>query len=112
MRSSPARGALDGNRNTGGPALPRTSSAQSCLQLMAEFIEKLKIRPLGNDPLWVQLDEACFAQAQRVETHRILSIILPPVVGQLTQGLQRVIITRSETSLDHPPCSQIRITCA
>ena len=74
----------------------------SGLQLALQFIEKAPIRVLGNDPLWLGLDEPRLVQPQRVEAHGILGIVIAPnSVGQLLQRSKGIIIPRREPLLDH-----------
>src|ERR1700741_5603281 len=69
----------------------------SRLQLAFELVEKPPIGAFGNDLLRARLDEARLAHAQRVEAHRVRSVIVSPsVVRDLVQRLEDVVVARDE----------------
>ena len=74
------------------------------LQLAFELVEEAPIRAIGENPLWVSLDEAELMEPQRVKPHAVLGAIVPPAaVGVLVQGLQRILVAIRKPALDERP---------
>src|SRR5712664_2519593 len=86
---------------------------RSRLQLAFELVQETPIGAVGDDLLRARFDQTDLAQAQRVEAHGVLGVVLPPfVVRQLAEGLQRIIVSLGEPALDEPPCGALRRRCA
>src|SRR5215470_11261553 len=86
---------------------------RSALQLALELVEEAPVGGLGDDLGGGGLDDAGFAQAQRIEPDRVLRVELaPPVVAHFLQALQRVVVSRREAAVDHPPRCPCRIAGA
>src|SRR5271167_291206 len=76
----------------------------SRLQLALELVEKAPIRAVGDDLLRAGVNHADLAQPQRVESHRVLGVVLPPlVVGDLAQRLFGIVIAIGDTAGDKLP---------
>src|SRR6516164_10684181 len=82
----------------------------SRLQLAFQLVEKAPICAIVDDLLRARFDHAGFVQAQRVESEGVLVIVFaPPVVRQLAQCLQSIIVTRRETAIYEPSCRAWRV---
>src|SRR5215470_17734468 len=81
----------------------RALLASSSFQLSFELIEEAPIGAIGNDRLRARLDHSGLAQPKRIESHRILGVIISPfAVGDVAQGLKCIVIARRELPLDQP----------
>jgi hypothetical protein len=79
-------------------------SVCSGLQLALQLVEKAPIRVLADELLWVGLDQTGLVHPQRIETERVLRVVIPPnVIADLAQCLQRVISGGGSPASDFPP---------
>src|SRR4029434_8381884 len=84
----------------------RIASCPLSLQLLLECVEEAPVGALGDDLLGRALDQADLVQAQRIEAHRVLGIILPPaIIRELLHPLQGVVVARGEPLLHKEPGS-------
>ena len=78
--------------------------AASRLQLAFELVQEPPVGAVGDDLLRARLDHADLVQAQGIEADRVLGVVLPPyVVGDLVQGLQRIVVALGEAAIDDQP---------
>ena len=74
------------------PNIP-VSGTPLALQLLFQFIEEAPVRTLGNELLGTALYYPGLVQAQGVEAHRILGVILAPhIVGEFLQDPQGIVV--------------------
>src|SRR4029077_11558912 len=92
-----------------GDATPSTSPRVGLsLQLALQFIKKAPVGVLGDDLLRRRFDGADFTQAKRVKTQRVLRIVFaPPIVRDIAEGLQSIVVPRREAAIDEPPRDQL-----
>src|SRR6516225_1278545 len=93
---------------------PGMTSRRCCsrLQLVFEFIEKMPIGVFGDQLLWVGIDQTGLVQPQCVEADRVLGIqVAPNVVTDFAQRLQRIVVTRRNSSIDNQLRRTPRIGC-
>src|SRR5262249_31077647 len=82
------------------------------LQLALQFVQKAPIGVFGDELLWVGLDQTGLVQPQCIEAERVLGIqVAPTVVTDFAQRLQRIVVTRRDSSVDHQLCGTPRIGC-
>src|SRR5712691_1926047 len=63
------------------------------LQLLLQLLEEAPVSALGNDLLRAALDHPGLVQTQGVEAHRILGVVLAPlVVRDVFDGLESVVV--------------------
>src|SRR6478736_7409359 len=71
----------------------RTPSTCSALQLPLQLIEEPPVGSLRDDPIRVGLDHSRLPQAQGVEAHGVLRVVVPPLcVANLVHCLQRIVV--------------------
>src|SRR5436190_19258381 len=71
------------------------------LELLLELVERAPVRSVTNDLLRWTIHHPRFAQPQRVETQRVLRVVLAPVaVRNLPQRLPRVLRRSREALIE------------
>src|SRR5581483_371681 len=84
--------------------------ASSSLQLLPQLVEEAPVGPLGDDPLGAGFDHARLVEAEGVEAHRVLRLVLAPaVIGDALHRLERKPVFFREPSLHDEPGRTLRI---
>src|ERR1700730_16464397 len=84
-------------------SVKKNGDRMSALQLALELVEESPIRAVSNDLVGIGLDHASLPQPQRIESDRVLGVVVAPlVVRDFFQCLQRVIIPGRKPAIDHP----------
>src|SRR4029453_10845021 len=72
------------------------------LEFLLQLVEKPPVRALRDDLLRARLDHSSLAQAQGIESDRVLGIVLAPfAVGNVLHRLVGVVVTLREPSVDN-----------
>src|SRR5688572_17076376 len=78
-----------------GAKLTASRGAPLSLQFPLQLVEEAPVGALGNELLRTRLEHPGLMEAQGIEAHRVLRVILAPfVIGQLPDGLERIVIPR------------------
>src|ERR671931_1836196 len=79
------------------------------LQFLLECIEEAPVGALGNDFLWGTRDHPGLLQAQRIETHRVLRVVLTPLaVDDIVHSFVSVVIAGSVPLVHQEPGRTLR----
>src|SRR5215467_8578380 len=85
---------------------------RSRLQLAFDLVQEVPIGVLHDQLFGGGLDQTGLVQSQCVEAERVLGIkVAPNVVTDFVQRLQRIVVTRRESSVDHQLRRTPRIGC-
>src|SRR5438045_288122 len=83
------------------------------LQLLLQFVEEAPVGALGDKLLRARLDHPGLAQAERVEAHGVLGVVLPPLaVRQFAHRLSHVLFVRRESQVEVRLHRTVRISSA
>src|SRR6516162_6149609 len=82
-----------------GSTSPASEILRSRLQLAFDFVQKAPVGTLSDDLLRARLDEACVAEAQRVEPDRVLGVVFAPFVTVFTRCLEGRVVARGEPAI-------------
>src|SRR5712692_6620749 len=85
----------------------------SPLQLLLQLVEKTPVGTLGDELLWGALDHADFVEAQSVEAHRVLRVVLAPlVVRELLHRLEGGVVVVRVALVHEEPGGPLRLAAA
>ena len=78
------------------------------LQLLLQLGEEAPVSPLGDELLRSRLDHPYLVEAQSIETHGILGVVLtPPAVRDILHGLQSIVVILREALVHDDLCRAV-----
>ena len=81
--------------------LEKAASRRSNPQLFPDLLQEPPVRAGRDDLVGRRLDHAELAQTQRLETDRVLGVVLPPAaIGDVVQALPHIVVAGREAAID------------